>query len=229
MSGIPAFGCGVASALPRVIRVEIRNGDADGDTTTYRAHPDLGEDGAPVWGFYREHWPLYPDGSLQEAGGIVYQDASGCNYGKHDDPLRDRYQYRRDVDYGSGAALLVERALWEQLGGFDERFAPAYYEDTDLCFQARAAGRRVVYEPRARVVHLEGHTCGTDEASGVKQHQVTNRERFLEKWGAVLRAEHRPPGSAPHAARERAGGAHVAVIHPSFPMFDRASGSFRGG
>ena len=170
---------------------------------------------------------LYPDGSLQEAGGIVYQDASGCNYGKHDDPLRDRYQYRRDVDYGSGAALLVERALWEQLGGFDERFAPAYYEDTDLCFQARAAGRRVVYEPRARVVHLEGHTCGTDEASGVKQHQVTNRERFLEKWGAVLRAEHRPPGSAPHAARERAGGAHVAVIHPSFPMFDRDSGSFR--
>ena len=169
---------------------------------------------------------LYPDGKLQEAGGIIYRDASGCNYGKFDDPSRDRYQYRREVDYVSGAALLIARRLWEELGGFDERFAPAYYEDTDLCFQVRKRGLRVIYEPRARVVHLEGHTCGTDESGGEKRHQVTNRTRFREKWAEVLDREHAPAGSDPHHARERAEG-HILIVHPSFPMFDRDSGSFR--
>ncbi|MEE4108658.1 MAG: glycosyltransferase, partial [Halieaceae bacterium] len=118
---------------------------------------------------------LFADGRLQEAGGIVWQDASAWNFGRGDDPDAPAYNYRRDVDYVSGACLLVRRSLWESLGGFDERFVPAYYEDTDLCFAARGEGFRVVYQPESVVLHFEGVSHGSDLSSGMKQYQVTNQ------------------------------------------------------
>ena len=105
-------------------------------------------------------WPdrncLFPDGRLQEAGGILWTDATGWNYGRGENPDRPDFNYLRDVDYCSGASIMVRRSLFEQLGGFDEGFAPAYYEDADLAFRIRAQGQRVVYEPRSVVVHHEG-------------------------------------------------------------------------
>ena len=48
--------------------------------------------------------------------------------------------FRRDVDYCSGAFLLTPTALFRRLGGFDERYAPAYYEETDYCVRLWKAG-----------------------------------------------------------------------------------------
>lgn len=87
---------------------------------------------------------VYPDGLLQEAGGIVWKDGSAWNYGNRQDGNASEYNYVKEVDYISGAAIMIRHSLWDELGGFDESFIPAYYEDTDLAFQVRRAGYKVL-------------------------------------------------------------------------------------
>jgi GT2 family glycosyltransferase/glycosyltransferase involved in cell wall biosynthesis/SAM-dependent methyltransferase len=171
---------------------------------------------------------IYPDGTLNEAGGIVWRDGYAANYGRGDAPDRFQYEYRRETDYGSAAALMVRARLWRDTGGFDERYRPIYYEDTDMCFQAREQGLRVLYEPGAVVVHIEGATSGTDPSSGAKRHQEQNRRKFVRKWRGRLEAEHMnaAPGNIRDAAN-RHRGPHVLVIDHRVPMWDRDSGSLR--
>ena len=134
---------------------------------------------------------VFADGSLQEAGGIIFDDGSGWNYGRGDDADRPQYSFLSETDYVSGACLMLRRALFEQLEGFDTHYSPAYYEDTDLCFRVREKGLKVMYQPAATVVHFEGVTSGTDESSGTKRYQAVNREKFIERWQQQL--ERQPP------------------------------------
>ena len=168
----------------------------------------------------------FEDGSLQEAGGIVWRDGSAWNWGRGEDPADPRFCYPREVDYGSAAALMIRRSLWQDIGGFDEAFAPAYYEDTDFCFAVRRAGQRVMYQPLAVVTHFEGLSHGTDTTAGLKAYQVTNQTRFAEKWSGELVC-HRGNGEDPLLERDRHAAARVLWIEACLLTPDQDSGSLR--
>ncbi len=169
---------------------------------------------------------LYPDGSLQEAGGIIFNDASGTNYGKHQGSNDFAFNYRRDVDYCSGASIAIKKSLFDKIGGFDTRYAPAYYEDTDLAFEVRALGLRVVYEPASVAFHIEGQTAGTNVNSGFKKYQVINKEKFYKKWKTTLEKSHVSPAEW-YVGRDRSQEKLALVIGDRVLTPDKDSGSQR--
>jgi len=200
----------------------VTEGWLDALIATFHDHPDTGVAGGRL---------VFADGTLQEAGGIVFRDGSGWNYGRGEPPDAPDYRFVSEADYVSGACLAIERELFRALGGFDRHYAPAYYEDTDLCFKVREHGRKVRVQPAATVIHYEGGTSGTDESTGIKHNQVVNREKFQARWAAVLAQHPENPGrysiELARKFRFRRYSRRALVIDATTPMPDHDSGSVR--
>ncbi len=146
--------------------------------------PDAGLVGAKL---------VYPNGRLQEAGGVIFRDGSAMNFGRDGDPGHPAYNMMREVDYCSAACIMVPTDVFRRLDGFDPLYAPAYYEDSDFAFRVRQLGRRVLYQPLSCVIHYEGATSGTDLRRGPKRFQVLNQQKFRDRWASVLSRYPEPP------------------------------------
>ena len=169
---------------------------------------------------------LFANGRLQEAGGIVWSSGNPWNYGRGESAKDPRFNYARDADYLTGAALMITKELFDQLEGFSSEFAPGYFEDTDLCFKVRAAGYRTVYQPLSQVIHFEGQTSGTSTSgSGMKRYQEINRPKFKRKWSHVFRT-HGEEGHEPQAEKDRYIVGRILMIDAETPRPDNDAGSY---
>ena len=211
---------------------------------TFKLGDDIGAVGSKL---------VYPDMRLQEAGGVIFSDGNGWNFGKGDIADHGRYNRLIEVDYCSAASLAVRKDIFDRVGGFDEIYAPAYYEDTDLCFSIREKGYRILFQPESEVIHCEGKTAGSNTDSGFKRYQLINQEKFRKKWAHRLKDQGPSPyegAPKPFTAdrnRRLAGYVHstytnnfeikqnigtdeqinILIIDPFLPIYDKASGSFR--
>jgi GT2 family glycosyltransferase/glycosyltransferase involved in cell wall biosynthesis/SAM-dependent methyltransferase len=160
---------------------------------------------------------IHPDQRLQEAGAIVWRDGITEGYARGRPADAAEAMFRRVVDYGSGAFLMTRREAFERLGGFDQRYAPAYYEDSDYCLRLREIGLATVYEPMASADHFE---FGSQTASGEAEALMhRNRRRFRARHGAAL-AGHLPAIPANRLAARvppGAGGRRVLVLEERVP------------
>lgn len=167
---------------------------------------------------------VLPDGTLQEAGCIVWNDGSCLGVGRGDDPRAPQYRFVRRVDYCSGAFLLTRRALFEDLGRFDEQFAPAYYEETDYCVRLHEAGHEIVYDPTIEIRHIEYASSDTVETAIDRIRR--NQAIFVDKHRAFLAGQHPPTLAAVAAARQRlpAGARRILIVDDRVPHPHLGSG-----
>jgi GT2 family glycosyltransferase/glycosyltransferase involved in cell wall biosynthesis len=167
---------------------------------TLETEPDAGAVGGKI---------VYLDGTLQEAGCIVWNDGSCIGYGRGDDPDKPEYGFKRAVHYCSAVFLMTRTALMKQCGGFDPRYAPAYYEDVDYCFALQQRGYRVVYHPACLVKHVEFGSADSPQTAHALQ--LARRQTFVEKHRAALQ-RHPPSSPANILAGRQAPGQALAVL-----------------
>ena len=197
--------------------VRLLPGSVDSALRTLRSSSSIGAVGGRL---------VLLDGTLQEAGSIVWNDGSCLGYGRGDHPADPAYMFTRDVDFCSGAFLLTPRRHFEDLGGFDSDFSPAYGEEADYCLRLWERGLRVVYDPDATALHYE--FASSRDAEEPIRLQRRNRETLRRKHVAALRS-HLPPSAsrALYARRHQDRGRRVLFVDDRVPRATFGSGSPR--
>lgn len=188
---------------------------------TFDRYPNVGAVGSKF---------VYPNGTLQEAGSMIWNDGSARGYGRNaENPNSPEYHFVREVDFCSGASLIIRKDLFIEVGGLNEYYVPAYFEDVDLCFSVRRKGYKVMYNPFSVVVHYEGVTSTRDvhNPTGVKRFELENRPKFVSLWKDEL--EKRIPALDANViyARDLKKGPAILIVDGWVPEPDKSSGDNR--
>ena len=168
------------------------------------------------------------DGSIQEAGSIIFSDGACLGYGRGNTTDNYEFMFQRDVDYCSGAFLLFRNSSFKALGGFDLDYAPAYYEESDFCIRLQKKGLRIVYVPSSQITHYEFASCGG--AKNAKKMQAMHRGVLCTKHADYLAERFVNDDSKILHARTRNNFPNILVIddrvpHPSLGAgYPRCSG-----
>lgn len=170
---------------------------------------------------------LDKNGLVQEAGGLIFSDASGYNYGRGRSPEESKFKYCRQVDFCSGASIIIKRYLWDAVGGYDDLYAPAYYEDADMAMAAAMREYEVIFNPFSRIVHYEGISSGNDLNKGIKKYQNINKQKFYNKWRKQLSRKPEVPlaEEVDLYVRNQAPKGQILWIDSNTPTPDKDAGS----
>ena len=202
---------------PNALRMAVQRLDLDAeDGDAASASTRIGAVGGKV---VRTH------GQLQEAGCILFSNGSALGYGRDADPFDPEYGFVRDVDYCSGVFLMVRRSLLLELGGLDIDYAPAYYEETDLCVRIWKAGYRVIYDPSVVIVHLEFGSSRNPDAPRALMRR--NREIFFSKHSDWLSTKQLPNLRTSVNGRSATRRKRVLFIEDTIPYRHLGSGFVR--
>ncbi|SFL04970.1 glycosyltransferase [Shimia haliotis] len=219
---IKACNAGVATAEGKYVvllnnDVEVTSGWLDQLIDGFSRFDNVGAVGSKL---------LYPDGQLQDAGGMVWGSGNPWNYGNRQNAWAPQFSYARQVDYLSGAALMTTRKIWDKVGGLSSYLEPMYFEDTDFSFKVRDAGYKTFFIPSSIVYHYEGMTSGTDVTSGYKRYQEVNRPKFKRRWVKAYASHGQNEGFRPDLEKDRGIVGRVLFIDYTTPRPDRDAGSY---
>lgn len=215
--------CNAGAARARGKYVVLLNNDTEPTTgwldaliDAFHRFPNVGLVGSKL---------LYPDGTLQDAGGIIWNSGDPWNYGNRQNPHDPRFSYARQADYLSGAAMMTTKTIWDEVDGLSSYLEPMYFEDTDFAFKVRDAGYTTWYVPSSVVYHYEGMTSGTDTSKGYKRYQEVNRPKFKRKWARAF-SNFSKTGTAPDLEKDRGIIGRVLFVDSTTPMPDQSAGSY---
>jgi len=177
--------------------MEILNEDWLSEMVGHAVRPEVGCVGAKLF---------YPDGRIQHGGVIigiggmaghahlyVPGDAAGY-YG--------RLVVAQNLSAVTGAAMVMRRAVFEEVGGFEEENLAVALNDIDLSLKIRAAGYRIIWTPFARMIHYESVTRGLDKDDPVRRARHDREKAYMRSvWGETL---NRDPYYSPHLETQSA-------------------------
>ena len=169
---------------------------------------------------------LGPELKIFEAGALIFQEANAMHRGRRSAPDTPRFAYSREVDYVSGCALLIRTEVWHRLGGLDEQYKPAYYDDVDLCLRVHALGLRVRYAPLSCIIHFEGTSMGKDVAdqNSLKSYQLINQAKIAAVHNSVL-SKHTAMQNSNQLDSHFSNGTKVVCVFDTMPHPNRDGGS----
>lgn len=155
----------------------LRPGSLEAALGAMLADPDLAAVGGRI---------VLPNGLLQEAGSVLWRNASAAGYLRGYPPSFGAAMSRRDVAFASGVALLMRTQQVRAQGGLSTEFRPAYCEEVDLCVRLWQSGLRVGYEPGFLVEHMEyGSSSGSQHLELMESHRELLVRRH-QQWLAEL-------------------------------------------